>query len=119
MNKFPVFLLLATLDVVPMLAQSPKYPPLSEYMMARDAEIALAKSAAPAYVSDNATIEVFTASGFQNAHNGENGFGCEVVRGFTWAPMFTPVQVRDFINYDAKTRAPICFDSLAARTVLP
>ena len=55
MKKFPVvlILLLATLDVVPMLAQNPKYPPLNEYMMARDAEIALAKSAAPDYVSDH------------------------------------------------------------------
>jgi hypothetical protein len=42
-----------------------------------------------------------------------------VMRGFTGAPTYTPVQVRDYINYDAKTRAPICLDSLAARTVLP
>jgi hypothetical protein len=121
MKKFPVvlMLLLATLDVVPMLAQSPKYPPLSEYMMARDAEIALAKSAAPDYVSDYATIKVFTASGFQTVHEGDNGFVCMVMRGFTGAPTYTPVQVRDYINYDAKTRAPICLDPLAARTVLP
>jgi hypothetical protein len=46
-------------------AQEAKYPPLSEYMMARDAEIALAKSAAPDFVSDHATIKFFTASGFQ------------------------------------------------------
>ena len=38
MYKFPVILLLTTLAVVPMSAQSPKYPPLSEYMMARDAD---------------------------------------------------------------------------------
>src|SRR5713101_3964074 len=45
MKKFPVvlILLLGTLDVAPMLAQSPKYPPLNEYLMARDVEIALAK----------------------------------------------------------------------------
>jgi hypothetical protein len=121
MKKFPVvlILLLATLDVVPMLAQSPKYPPFSEYMMARDAEIGLAKSAAPDYVSDHATIKVFTASGFQTVHEGDNGFVCVVMRGFTGAPTYTPVQVRDYINYDAKTRAPICLDPLAARTVLP
>jgi hypothetical protein len=51
-----LILLVATLDGVPLLAQSSKYPPLSEYMMARDAEIALTKSAAPEYVSDHATI---------------------------------------------------------------
>jgi hypothetical protein len=121
MKKFPVvlILLLATLDVVPMLAQSPKYPPLSEYTMAQDAEIALAKSAAPDYISDQATIKVFTESGFQTVHEGDNGFVCVVMRGFTGAPTFTPVQVRDYINYDAKTRAPICLDPQAARAVLP
>jgi hypothetical protein len=121
MKKFPAFmvLLLATLGVAPMSAQSPKYPPLSEYMMARDAEIALAKSAAPEYVSDHATIEVFTSSGFHTVHEGDNGFVCMVMRGFTGAPTYTPVQVRDSINYDPNTRAPICLDPLAARTVLP
>jgi hypothetical protein len=97
-----------------MLAQSPKYLPLCEYMMARDAEIALARSAAPDYVSDHATIKVFTASGFQTVHQGDNGFVCVVMRGFTGAPTHTPVQVRDYISYDAKTRAPICLDPRAA-----
>jgi hypothetical protein len=73
MKKFPValILLLGTLDVAPMFAQSPKYPPLNEYLMARDVEIALAKSAAPDYISDHATIKVFTASGFQTVHEGD------------------------------------------------
>ena len=121
MKMFPVVLTLslATLDVVPMLAQTPKYPPFSEYMMAGDAEIPLAKSAAPDYVSDHATIKVFTASGYRTAHEGDNGFVCVVMRGFTGAPTYTPVQVRDYINYDSKTRAPVCLDPLAARTVLP
>src|ERR1700691_92700 len=119
MNKFPVILLLAVLDVVPTLAQSPKYSPLSEYMMVRDAEIALAKSAAPDYVSDHATIKVFTASGFQTVHEGDNGFVCMVMRGFTGAPTFTPVQIRAFLTYDAKTRAPICLNPQAVRIVLP
>src|SRR5437899_3711315 len=120
MKRFPVvlILLLATLDVVPMLAQSPKYPPLSEYMMARDAEIALAKSAAPDYVSDHATIKVFTASGFQTVQEGDNGFVCMVMRGFTVAPTFTPVQMRAIVD-DSKLRAPICFNPQAVRTVLP
>jgi hypothetical protein len=114
-----LILLLGTLDVAPTLAQSPKYPPLNEYLMARDVEIALAKSAAPDHISGHATIKVFTASGFQTVHEGDNGFVCVVMRGFTGAPTFTPVQVRDYINYDAKTRAPICLDPQAARAVLP
>jgi hypothetical protein len=36
-------------------AQTPKYPPLDEYLMPRDAEVGLARSAAPASVSDRAT----------------------------------------------------------------
>src|SRR6266513_418770 len=100
MKRFPIalILVLAALDVVPMLAQNPKYPPLDEYLMARDVEIALAKSAAPDYISDHATIKVFTASGFQTAIEGDNGFVCMVMRGFTGAPTFTPVQVRAYIN---------------------
>jgi len=106
--KLGLVFLVAILDAVALPAQGPKYSPLSEYVMGRDAEIALAKSAAPDYVSDHATIKVFTASGFQTAHEGDNGFLCMVLRGFTGAPTYTPVQVRDYINYDAKTRAPIC-----------
>ena len=114
-----LLIVLVVLAAISMKAQEAKYPPLSEYIMDRDAEIALAKSAAPDYVSDHATIKIFTASGFQTAHEGDNGFVCMVMRGFTGAPTFTPVQVRAYINYDAKTRAPICLDPLAARTLLP
>jgi hypothetical protein len=107
------------LGAAAMMAQEAKYPPLSEYKMDRDAEMALAKSAAPQAISDRATIRVLTKSGYQTAHEGDNGFVCMVMRGFTGAPTFTPVQIRAFITYDAKTRAPICFNPQAVRTVLP
>src|ERR671919_1799150 len=42
-----------------------QYPPVTEYLMPQDAEIALARSAAPANVSDQATIKVLNESGFQ------------------------------------------------------
>jgi hypothetical protein len=98
-------------------AQGPQYPPLSEYMMVRDAEMALARSAAPARISDRATIKVLTTSGYQMAREGDNGFVCMVMRGWT-APTFTPAQLRDLV-YDATIRAPICFDPAASRTVMP
>src|SRR5258707_13376193 len=60
-----------------------QYPPLSEYLMPRDAEIALARSAAPANISGRATIKVLTKSGYEVAHKGDNGFVCMVMRG--WA----------------------------------
>ena len=110
-------LLLASMQAASVRGQSPKYPPLSEYMMARDAEIALAKSAAPDNISRHATIKVLTASGFQAVHNGDNGFVCMVMRGWS-APTYTPAQFRDLV-YDAKVTAPICFNPEASRTVLP
>jgi hypothetical protein len=115
---FPlVVLLLATLSNTAVWAQAAKYPPLSEYMMPRDTEIALARSAAPGTIPSRATIKVLTTSGYQVAHEGDNGFTCIVMRGFT-APTYTPAQFRDLV-YDPKTYAPICFDPIASRTVLP
>lgn len=118
-------LLLCLAAVVPMAgAAAPAmpsagatYPPLRDYLMARDAEIALARSAAPDAVSAHATIKILTAKGFEVAVAGENGFVCMVMRGWS-APTFTPAPFRDFV-YDAALRAPICFDPVASRTVLP
>jgi hypothetical protein len=98
-------------------AQGSKYPPLSEYMMQRDAEVALAKSAAPASISDRATIKVLTNAGYQVVREGDNGFVCMVMRGWA-APTYTPAPFRDLV-YDPTVRAPICFDSNASRTVMP
>ena len=94
-----------------------QYPPLREYLMSRDAEIALAKSAAPANISDHATVKVLTASGYEVVHQGNNGFVCMVMRGWA-APTYTPTQFRNLV-YDATVRAPICFDPAASRTVMP
>jgi len=98
-------------------AQSTKYPPLRDYLMPRDSEIALAKTAAPKNIASRATIEILTSSGFTRVHDGDNGFVCVVMRGWS-APTYTPAQFRDFV-YDATIRAPICFDSVAAKSVLP
>lgn len=63
-------------------APSASYPvmaPLEEYLMAdRDAEIALARSAAPPAISNEATILVLTRQGYQPAAPGKNGFVCFV-----------------------------------------
>lgn len=92
-----------------------KYPPLSAYLMPRDAEISLARSAAPPGVAVHATVKVLTESGYQTVVEGTNDFICVVERGFS-GPTFTPVNFRDFV-YDATLRAPICFNPVAARTV--
>jgi hypothetical protein len=93
------------------------YPPLGKYMMEPAAEIALARSAAPANISGRASIKVLTDSGYKTAAEGDNGFVCMVMRGWT-APTYTPEQLRNIV-YDAAVRAPICLDPAAARTVLP
>ena len=116
------FLTLAGVVAVRAHAQTParaasKYAPLSEYMMPREAEIALARSAAPPDISGRATIKVLTTSGFQPVRDGDNGFVCLVMRGWA-APTFTPAAQRDSV-YDATLRAPICFDPPATRMVLP
>src|SRR4029453_5298065 len=86
-------------------------------MMSRDGEMALARSPAPANSSGRATIKVLTTSGYQLAREGDNGFVCMVMRGWT-APTYTPEQLRDLV-YDTTVRAPICFDPEATRTVMP
>src|SRR5438132_1141607 len=111
-----VFLVMS-MQAASVRAQSPKYSPLSEYMMTPEAEIALARSAAPENVSAHATVKVLTAAGYEVAAQGDNGFVCIVMRGWA-APTFTPAPFRDLVYY-AKLRAPICFNPVASRTVLP
>jgi hypothetical protein len=114
--------LLAVLFAPSVVAQSSKspvshYPPIQDYLMPQASEIALAKSAAPPNISEGATIKVLTTSGFKVVHQGDNGFVCMVMRGFS-APTYTPAQFRDLV-YDASLRAPICFDPKASKEVMP
>jgi hypothetical protein len=99
------------------LPLGPKYPPLNEYMMIREAEVSLARSAAPDNISGHATVKILTATGYRVAVQGDNGFVCLVMRGWA-APTYTPAPFRNFVYY-SKLRAPICFDPVASRTVLP
>ncbi len=118
MKVFPLLVsLLLGLAAVAVQAQESKYPPLSEYMMPRDAEVALAQSAAPANISERATVKVLTASGYEVAREGDNGFVCLVMRGWAAATSSTAAE-RDLVYY-APLRAPICFDPVASRTLLP
>jgi hypothetical protein len=90
----------------------PKMAPLEQYLMERDAEITLAKSAAPASISGDADIMVLGKSGYETAVKGKNGFVCMVQRSWT-APTTDP----NFWN--PKLRAPICFNAAAVRSYLP
>jgi hypothetical protein len=79
---FAFMLLLAGLNTAAAWGQDSKYPPLSEYLMSADAEIALARSAAPNNVSARATVKILSASGYTVAAQGDNGSVCMVMRGF-------------------------------------
>src|SRR5688572_18379234 len=103
--------------VVGVAGEGRKYPPLDAYLMPRDAEVALARSAAPANISGPATIKVLTKAGYETVHAGANGFVCLVLRGWS-APTYTPAAFRDLV-YDPAVRAPICFNPEAARGVMP
>jgi hypothetical protein len=93
------------------------YPPIEQYLMPRDAEIAMARIAAPPAISDRATVKVLTRTGYEIAKTGDNGAVCLVMRGFS-APTYTPAPFRDIV-YDPGIHAPICFAAPAARTALP
>lgn len=87
--------------------------PLEQYLMAnRDAEIALARSAAPDAISRDAKILVLGRHGYETAVEGKNGFVCLVERGW-----MSPSDAPEFWN--PKLRGPICFNPPAARSVLP
>jgi len=112
-----LFAVSSVLAVTATAAAQKAYPPLAQYLMPRDAEIALARSAGPPSIADRATVKVLTKTGYEIASQGDNGAVCLVMRGFT-APTYTPAPLRDLV-YDATIRAPICFAAPAARTVLP
>ena len=99
----------------PVSAQDAKQPypnmaPIEQYLMDRDAEIALARSAAPDSISRDAEVLVLGRHGFGTAVKGKNGFVCIVERSWTSAP--DP----DFWN--PKVRTPICYNAPAAHSIL-
>ena len=98
-------------------AQDPKtqYPsmaPIDQYLMDRNAEIALARSAAPESISRDAEVSVLGRHGYETAVKGKNGFVCLVER--SW---MSPFGFPEFWN--PKMRGPICFNPPAARSILP
>jgi hypothetical protein len=117
MHSIALLAALATLAAAAPAQSTKHYPPITEYLMDRTAEIALARSAAPENVSAHATIKVLTKTGFEVAQQGDNGNVCMVMRAFS-APTYTPAQFRDIV-YDPKINAPICFTAPAARTAMP
>ena len=91
----------------------PKMFSLDQYLMSdRNSEIALARSAAPQSISQDAGVLVLARHGYETVAQGKNGFVCLVQRSWT-----TGTDDPEFWN--PKLRAPICFNAPAARSFLP
>src|ERR1700722_1675162 len=110
-------LVLALGAISPMQAQSktpyPSMAALDRYLMPdRNAEIALARSAAPDSISRDAKVLVLGPHGYETAVEGKNGFVCAVERGW-----MAPFDNREFWN--PKIRGPLCFNPPAAHSILP
>jgi hypothetical protein len=96
-------------------AQSDRYStmaPVEQYLMERNAEILLARSAAPDSISSDATILILGRQGYETAVRGKNGFVCMVERSwmaaFDWPEFWNP-----------KVRGAQCLNPQAARSILP
>src|SRR6202051_2350151 len=99
------------------MAQDAKQPdatmaPVEQYLMDREAEIALARSAAPDAISHDASVIVLTRHGYETAVEGKNGWVCWVGRG--WLAMFDNPEF-----WNPKVRAADCLNPPAARSILP
>ena len=96
-------------------AQTNMYPRMAaigQTLMGKNAEIQLARSAAPDSISRDATILVLGRQGYETAVEGKNRFVCMVERGwmaaFDWPEFWNP-----------KVRAADCLNPQAARSILP
>ena len=98
---WPILLLVAV-NTFPLAAQSAAAGRTGpRIMLPRDREIALARSAAPADVSKDASVMVLTEQGFEVAVTGTNGVTCVVNRS------------------QPQSLEPHCFDAEGSATVLP
>jgi len=93
-------------------APYPSMAPLDQYLMKRNAEIALARSAAPESISRDAEVIVLRRHGYETVVKGKNGLVSVVQRSWT-----AGIDDPDFWN--PKLRAPICFNPPAVRSYLP
>jgi hypothetical protein len=92
--------------------QYPSMAPLDQYLMERDAEIALARSGAPESISQDSDVMVLGRHGYETAVKGKNGFVCMVER--SW---MAPIDDPNFWN--PKLRGPICLNPASVRSYLP
>ena len=103
------------LQVQAQIAQTPysQMATLDQYLISdRNAEIALARSAAPASISTKAAVMVLGRNGFEIAVPGTNDFVCIVERSWNAA-------IGDPNFWNPHLRGPDCFNAAAAKSYLP
>src|ERR1700726_315884 len=121
LTAFTTFIFMVALAAAgPMQAEDVNSPylnmaPIDQYLMDRNAEIALARSAAPESIAKDAEVMVLGRRGYETAVKGKNGFVCVVERG--WMGPFDGEFAVNFWN--PKLRGPLCFNPPAARSILP
>lgn len=97
-------------------AAAPKYPsmaPVAQYLETdRAGEIALAKTAGPKAVSDDASVLVLGKDGYETAVQGTNGFTCYV--GRSWEKDFDDPEF-----WNPNIRTPQCWNAAAVTSMLP
>jgi hypothetical protein len=110
----PIVLLAAAKQACAQTAAThyPKMAALDQYLMTQDAELALARSAAPESISKDAEVLYLDRHGYRTVVKGRNGFVCAVQRSWT-------AGLDDPNFWNPKLRAPICFDPASARSYLP
>ena len=90
----------------------PSMAPVSQYLMPREAEIEMARSAGPASISAHAEVLVLTRSGYIVAAKGSNGWTCLV--GRMWVAGFDDPEF-----WNPKGRGAACLNPQAVKSVLP
>jgi len=94
-------------------ASYPTMAPLEQYLITdSNAEIALARTAAPESISADAEVLVLGRHGYEVAVAGKNGFVCLVQRSWT-------AGTKDPEFWNAKLRSPICLNAAGVRSYLP
>ncbi len=99
-------------DSTPAAPAWPAMAPVAQYMMDRDAEIALARTGAPASIAPDVGVLVLGPHGYETAVKGTNGFVCYV--GRSWENDFSHPEF-----WEPDNRAPECVNAIAAAWYLP
>lgn len=115
LSNFGLSVLLGAASLAQAQDSKPTYSsmaPLEQYLMDRDAEIDLARSAAPESISRDAEVMVLGRHGYEIAVKGKNGFVCVVER--SW---MSPFNDPEFWNHDQ--RIPLCLNPPGVRSHMP